>query len=140
MIDFNGKERRDYVRLHTVIDVSLSLKDGSNVKVFRATTKDVSHGGMCICIQKDYKDFIDKKNLSGNSLDIDLAFIDKSGVFRGDKKEIWTKSSVEWEKEVLENGVPSLYIGLKFDNPGEELKKSIHNYIVNEFVGFYGKE
>jgi c-di-GMP-binding flagellar brake protein YcgR len=133
---FNGKERRAYVRLETSLPVRLKISGKEMSKIYTATTKNISHGGLCLEVHQDKEELIDKLSVDEPKLGIDLdALIAKPGV-AGSAKPIWVNSRVDWTRKPNSKD-PVLLMGLEFENLTEEARKKIHDYLVDEFVGRY---
>ena len=57
---FNGKERRAYVRLEASLPVRFTISGKEMGKIYTATTKNLSHGGLCLEVHQDKEELIDK--------------------------------------------------------------------------------
>ena len=133
---FNGKERRAYVRLETSLQVRFKISGQENSKVYAATTKNMSHGGLCLEVQQDKEELIEKLSAEDTKLGIDLGvLVPKPGV-AGSEKPAWVDSRVDWMRKPNRKNT-TLLMGLSFEDLTQESRKQIHSYIVDEFVKRY---
>ena len=58
--EFDGKERRAYFRLDKALKVHLRLSGNNPTKTYTATTKNISHGGLCVEVPHHQKELIEK--------------------------------------------------------------------------------
>lgn len=133
---FNGKERRAYVRLETSLSVRFKISGQEMGKIYAATTKNMSRGGLCLEIHQDKEELLEKVSADGTKLGIDLvALVPKPGVVDSEKPE-WVDSRVDWlQKPNRKN--PTLLMGLRFEDLTEKARRLIHSYIVDQFVKRY---
>ena len=133
---FNGKERRAYVRLETSLQVRFKISGPEMDKIYAATTKNMSHGGLCLEVQQDKEELIEKLSTDDTKLGIDLdALMPKPGA-AGSEKSVWVGSRVDWMRKPNRKN-PTLLMGLSFEDLTQESRKQIHSYIVDEFVKRY---
>jgi hypothetical protein len=133
---FNGKERRAYVRLETSLPVRFRISGKEMSKIYAATTKNMSHGGLCLEVHQDKVELLEKLSSVDTKLGIDLdALIPKPGA-AGSEKPVWVDSRVDWTRKPKSND-PVLLMGLEFENLTQEVRKKIHDYLVDEFVRRY---
>lgn len=133
---FNGKERRAYVRLETSLQVRFKISGPEMSKIYEATSKNMSHGGLCLEVQQDKEELIEKLSAVDTKLGIDLdALILKPGV-AGSEKPVWVDSRVDWMRKPNRKNT-TLLMGLSFEDLTQESRKQIHSYIVDEFVKRY---
>jgi c-di-GMP-binding flagellar brake protein YcgR len=135
---FNGKERRAYVRLYKALTVRLRFSGDQPDKIYTATTKDISHGGLCIEVPKNQKELIEKLSAAreNSSIKIEASILNGSVEFFA--KPAWDNCRLDWaNKPANKNQV--LLTGLAFNNLSEDTRKQIHDYIVEEFVKNYDK-
>jgi c-di-GMP-binding flagellar brake protein YcgR len=133
---FNGKERRAYVRLETSLPVRFRISGKEMSEIYAATTKNMSHGGLCLEVHQDKVELLEKLSSVDTKLGIDLdALIPKPGA-AGSEKPVWVDSRVDWTRKPKSND-PVLLMGLEFENLTQEVRKKIHDYLVDEFVRRY---
>ena len=133
---FNGKERRAYVRFETSLPVRFKISGKEMSKIYAATTKNMSQGGLCLEVHQDKEELIKKLSAVDTELGIDLdALIPKRGV-AGSEKPAWIDSRVDWMRKPNHKN-PKLLMGLKFEDLTQEARRKIHSYIVDEFVRRY---
>jgi c-di-GMP-binding flagellar brake protein YcgR len=139
---FNGKERRAYVRLETALKVRLRFSENKTEnksdKTYTATTKNISHGGLCLEIPHNHKKLIKKlySTLKKPGIHLNAAILNKELELCA--KPSWINCKLDYESETSSKN-PAILIGLAFKKLPEEARKQIHNYIVDEFVKRYGK-
>jgi c-di-GMP-binding flagellar brake protein YcgR len=130
---FNGKERRAYVRFETSLPVRFKISGKGMSKIYTATTKNMSHGGLCMEVHQDKEELLEKLSVDEPKLGIDLdALMAKPGV-ADSAKPIWVDGRVDWMRKPNRKN-PTLLMGLRFENLTQEARRQIHGYIVDEFV------
>ena len=135
---FNGKERRAYVRFEASLPVRFKISGKEMSKIYAATTKNMSHGGLCLEVHQDKEELIEKLSTVDPTLGIDLdALIPKPGV-AGSEKPVWVDSRVDWMRKPNRKN-PTLLMGLRFEDLTQAARRKIHIYIVDEFVRRYEK-
>jgi c-di-GMP-binding flagellar brake protein YcgR len=133
---FNGKERRAYVRLETSLQVRFKISGQEMSKIYAATTKNMSHGGLCLEVDQNKEELIEKLSAEDTKLGIDLGvLVPKPGV-AGSEKPAWVDSRVDWMRKPNRKNT-TLLMGLSFEDLTQESRKQIHSYIVDEFVKRY---
>ena len=130
---FNGKERRAYVRFETSLPVRFKISGKEMNKIYAATTRNMSHGGLCLEVHQDKEELIEKLSSVDTKLGIDLdTMLPKPGV-AGSEKRVWVDSRVDWMQKPNRKN-PTLLMGLRFEDLTQEARRQIHSYIVDEFV------
>jgi c-di-GMP-binding flagellar brake protein YcgR len=134
---FNGKERRAYVRLNVALTVRLRFPEDQPAKTYAATTKNISHGGLCIEVPKNQKELIEKLStaMENSSINLETSMLNNTIEFSA--KPAWTNCRLDWVKKPT-NKNPVLLTGLAFNNLTEDARKQIHGYIVDKIVQNYG--
>jgi len=135
---FNGKERRAYVRLDTTLKVMLRFSENKSEKTYTVTTKNISHGGMCLEIPHNHKELTEKLHTTRKNPGIHLnaAILNKG--LELSAKPAWIKCRFDYVTKATPKN-PATLMGLAFYKLPEVARKQIHNYIVNEFIKRYGK-
>ncbi len=136
---FNGKERRAYVRLNKVLKVRLRFSEDQPAKTYAATTKNISHSGLCIEVPKSRKELIEKLSTARENLSINLETLILNNTIKFFAKSAWINCRLDWAKKPTHKNL-FLLTGLAFNNPNEDARKQIHDYIVEEFVKDYGRK
>lgn len=130
---FNGKERRAYVRLETSLPARLKISGKDMNKIYTATTKNMSHGGLCLEVDQDKEELLEEWSVDEPKLGIDLdALIAKPGM-AGSVKPIWVDGRVDWTRKPNSKD-PVLLMGLAFENLTQEARKKIHGYILRGII------
>jgi c-di-GMP-binding flagellar brake protein YcgR len=136
---FNGKERRAYVRLNKTLRVRLRFSEDKPAKTYAATTKNISHGGLCIEVPNSRKELIEKLSTAKENLSINLETLILNNTKKFFAKSAWIKCRLDWAKKPTHKN-PALLMGLAFNGLAEIDRKQIHEYIVEEFVKDYGRK
>ena len=135
---FSGIERRAYVRLEISVPIRFKISGEEMGKIYAATVKNMSHGGLCMEVHQDIDELQEKLSAPDIKLGIDLeTLITKPGP-AGTDKPIWVDSRVDWMRKPNRNN-PTLLMGLRFEDLTPEAHGQIHNYIVDEFIRRYEK-
>ena len=135
---FDGKERRAYVRLNLALTVRLRFSEDQPAKTYAATTKNISHGGLCIEVPKNEKELIEKLSTARENLSINIETSILNNPMEFFAKSAWINCRLDWAKKPTHKN-PVLLTGLAFNNMTEHARKQIHDYIVEEFVKHYGR-
>jgi hypothetical protein len=105
-------------------------------KIYAATTKNMSHGGLCLEVHQDIEELVKKLSTPDIKLGIDLeTLIAKPGVAVPDQP-VWVDGRVDWMRKPNQKN-PTLLMGLKFEDLTPEAHSQIHSYIVDEFIRRY---
>jgi hypothetical protein len=70
--DFNGKERRAYIRFQKSLPVRFKIDGSQAGKIYLATTRNISRGGLCVEIAQETADLLEKISAPGHKIVIDL--------------------------------------------------------------------
>jgi c-di-GMP-binding flagellar brake protein YcgR len=132
----NGRERRAYIRLETALQVRFKVSGKEMSKIFTATTKNISHGGLCLEVQQDKEDLIDKLSADHPTLRIDLDSLIPDQDAAVSTKRVWVNSRVDWTRKSNSKN-PALLLGLEFEDLTRAARKKIHDYLVEEFLKHY---
>jgi c-di-GMP-binding flagellar brake protein YcgR len=133
---FNGKERRAYVRLETSLPVRFRISGKEMSKIYSATTKNMSHGGLCLEVHQDKEELLEKLSVDESKLGIDLDTLIPKPSVAGSAKPLWVNGRVDWLRKPKRKN-PTLLMGIRFENLTQEARRQIHGHIVDEFVGRY---
>ena len=132
----NGRERRAYIRLETALPVKLKFSDKNGDKIYTATTRNISHGGLCLEVYKDIEDLIEKLSTGSLILGIDLnSFVTVQDAAVSSEPN-WVNSRVDWTRKPSSKN-PALLMGLEFEELAQTARKALHHYLVGEFVKHY---
>lgn len=136
---FNGKERRAYVRLNKVLKVRLRFSEDQPAKTYAATTKNISHSGLCIEVPKSRKELIEKLSTARENLNINIETLALNDTLEFFPKSVWIDCRLNWAKKPT-NKNPTLLTGLVFNNLTEDARKQIHDYLVEAYVKEYERK
>jgi c-di-GMP-binding flagellar brake protein YcgR len=136
---FNGKERRAYVRLDTTLKVMLRFSENKSDKTYTVTTKNISHGGLCLEVPHNHKELIEKLHTTRKKPGIHLnaAILNKD--LELSAKPAWINCRFDYVRKATPKK-PAFLMGLAFNKLPEVARKQIHNYIANEFIKRYGRD
>ena len=136
---FNGKERRTDVRLNKVLKVRLRFSGDQSAKTYAATTKNISHGGLCIEVPRSRKELIEKLSTAKENLNINIETLALNNTPEFFPKSVWINCRLNWAKKPT-NKNPALLTGLVFNNLTEDARKQIHDYLVEAYVKEYERK
>ena len=135
--DFNGKERRAYIRLQKSLPVRFKIDGSQAGKIYMATTRNISRGGLCVEIAQATADLLEKISDPGHKIGIDVDTLIPNPTTAVSAKSVWINSRVDWTRETKKK--QNLLVGLEFEDVAEETRRRIHDYIVEELVKRYKK-
>jgi c-di-GMP-binding flagellar brake protein YcgR len=135
---FDGKERRAYFRLDGALKVHLRLSGSNPAKTYTATTKNISHGGLCVEVSHHQKELIEKLCADREDSELNLEATIRTNALDIVAEPAWIKCKLDWAKQSATKD-PALTMGLTFKNLAENTRKQIREYIIEEFVKCYGK-
>jgi c-di-GMP-binding flagellar brake protein YcgR len=133
---FNGRERRTYIRLETALPVRFKFCGKEMSKIYKAITKNISHGGLCLEVHQNKEELIEKLSADGPKLGIDLETLVPDQDPEGSAKPVWVNSRVDWTRKPNSKN-PVLLMGLEFEDLTQAARKKIHDYLVDEFLKHY---
>ena len=134
--DFNGKERRAYVRLEKSLPVRFKIFTKQMSKTYTATTKNISQGGLCLEIREDTHELLENLSVTDHKIGIDLDALIPQPNTAASATPVWINSRVDWARKPSKKN-PAMLMGLEFEGVTEEARKRIYDYIVDEFVKRY---
>jgi len=135
--DFNGKERRVYIRLQKSLPVRFKINGSQTGKTYLATTRNISRGGLCVELAQETEDLLEKISAPGHKIFIDIDTLIPDQTTAVSAKSVWINSRVDWTRETKKK--QNLLVGLEFEDVAEETRRRIHDYIVEELVKRYKK-
>jgi c-di-GMP-binding flagellar brake protein YcgR len=133
---FDGRERRTYVRLKKSLPVRFKITGTHTNKIYSATTKNISHGGLCLEVHQNKEELTEKLSAKEHKLGIDIDALIPKQDRSVSAKPVWVDSRVDWAQKPDKKN-PVLTVGLEFEDLSEENRKKIHDYLVDEFVKRY---
>lgn len=136
--EFDGKERRAYFRLDKALKVHLRVSGNNPTKTYTATTKNISHGGLCVEVPHHQKELIEKLCAAREDSELNLEATIRTDTLEIAAEPAWIKCKLDWAKQSATKD-PALMMGLTFKNLAESTRKQIREYIIEEFVKCYGK-
>ena len=134
--DFNARERRNYVRIDTEVPVRFKISWINSGKVYSATTKNISHGGICLQILHDQDELIETLASPPEWPAIEVAPLLPYNSPKQTSATAWITSQLNWiERPTADE--PFLRIGLDFVDMAGEVRKQIYDFIVGQFIKNY---
>ena len=135
---FNGKERRAYFRLNKEYPIRFRLCDKEQDKVYNAVTKNISRGGICLEVHEEKEELLEKLSQNEDKLPIDVETPRMTADEEVISKPVWINGSVEWAQTPGDNEA-GILMGLAFTDMSDDIRKNLHNFILDKFVKQYGE-
>ncbi|MDJ0987298.1 MAG: PilZ domain-containing protein [Desulfobacterales bacterium] len=136
---FNGSERRAYVRLEKALEVQLRITGNPTSQTYLATTKNISQGGLCIEIKNGEKALLDALFAAGHKIGIDINSLIPHQNNTVAEMPLWVNGRVDWARESDQTS-QALQIGLEFEDLTDEARKHIRDYLVDQFLRQYPQQ
>ena len=130
------KDRRSYVRLETELPVRFKICSGQSDKIYSATTRNISHSGICLNVHQDQAELFDKLSAMEDWPTVEVApqFVNDPPVPASEP--VWIISRLGWvQKPTVKH--PALLMGLDFIDMPDNLRRHFHDCIVGEFLRYY---
>jgi hypothetical protein len=122
---FNGRERRSYVRIDTEVPVRFKISWMNSGKIYSATTKNISHGGICLEVLQDQDELVETLASPPEWPTIEVAPLLPDVPAEYATKAPWITSRLNWAQKPTAK-YPSLLIGLDFVKMVAEARKQIY--------------
>ena len=110
---FSGVERRAYVRLETSVPIRFKISGKEMGKIYAATAKNMSHGGLCLEVHQNKEELIEKLSADDAKLGIDLDALKPTPGAAGSEKPVWVVGRVDWMRKPNRKNT-TLLMGLSF--------------------------
>jgi c-di-GMP-binding flagellar brake protein YcgR len=133
---FNGSERRAYVRLEKSLPVRFKITGNPMSETFLATTKNISQAGLCLEIQQDKEALLEKLSAADHKIGIDINTLIPQQKGVAAESSLWISGRVDWTRETGQ-AHQTLWVGLEFEDINEEARKRIREYLVDQFLRKY---
>jgi hypothetical protein len=134
--DFKATERRNYVRIDTEVPVRFKISWINPGKVYSATTKNISHGGICLQVLHEQDELVETLASPPEWPTIEVAPLLPYNYPKQISATAWITSRLNWiERPTADD--PSLRIGLDFVDMAGEVRKQIFDLIVGQFIKNY---
>jgi len=133
----NGKEKRAAPRLEKVLPIRFRLPDEGGDKVYTATTKNISRGGLCLKVLQEKQEPIEKLIQKKHKLAIDIEPPIPNQDAQISTKTVWINGRVEWAKKP-DDKESAVLLGLKFGQMADHIRKKLYEFVLNEYVSRYG--
>ena len=139
---FSGLERRQFVRIEQDIQAKLRLVSADDPSQINhdwneCTIKNISCGGVCVCIHDSGKEVRRTIFSKANVFEFDISLpSDKKVVAKGNVLYVKALGKIVWNnyrKNIVE-------LGVKFSEISDESTEAISQYIVQKYVDGYGKK
>ena len=117
-MDYSGIERRQDPRYDVKFPVRFRIAEAGGSKVFEASGKDISAGGLCMEIALSSKESVEKVYSSKGKLDMEIQ-VEGMGV------PIKTEGSIVWIRKDKDNDI----LGIFFKNISEQHRGALASYV-----------
>jgi len=134
--DFNGKERRVYIRLQKSLPVRFKINGSQTGKTYLATTRNISRGGLCVELAQETEDLLEKISAPGHKIFIDIDTLIPDQTTAVSAKSVWISSRVDWARKPIKKE-RTLLMGIRFEEMAEETRRQIYDFIVKEMLERY---
>ena len=134
--DFNGSERRAYIRLEKSLPVRFKISGNPTGPTYTATTKNISQGGLCLEIDHETEALFEALSAADQKLGIDINTLIPQKANTATELSLWVSGRVDWARK-SDQARPTLQIGLEFEDLTEEARKRIRDYLVDQFLQQY---
>ena len=133
---FNGSERRAYVRLQKSLPVRFKISGNPTSKTYTAATKNISQCGLCMEIQLDKEALLEALSTADRKIGIDINTLIPQPNNAVSEMSLWVSGRVDWARE-MDPAHQTLQVGLEFEDLTEEARKRIRDYLVDQFLQQY---
>ena len=133
---FNGSERRAYVRLEKSLPVRFKILKNPSSKTYMATTKNISQCGLCLEIQFEKEALLEALSTADHKIGIDINTLIPQPNNAVSEMSLWVSGRVDWARE-MDRAHRTLQVGLEFEDLTEEARQRIRDYLVNQFLQQY---
>ncbi len=135
----DGRERRNYVRIETEVPVRFKILWLNSGKIYSGTTKNISHGGICLEVLQDQDELVESLSSAPEWPTMEIAPLLPDLPADCDPEAPWITSRLDWVKKPSAKD-PSLQIGMDFVEMADEVRKQIYDFIVGQFISNYHLE
>ncbi len=135
----DGGERRNYVRIDTEVPVRFKISWLNSGKIYSGTTKNISHGGICLEVLQDQDELVESLSSAPEWPTMEIAPLLPDLPADYDPEAPWITSRLDWVKKPSAKD-PSLQIGMDFVEMADEVRKQIYDFIVGQFINKYNME
>jgi len=135
----DGRERRNYVRIDTEVPVRFKISWLNSGKIYSGTTKNISHGGICLEVLQDQDELVESLSLAPEWPTMEIAPLLPDLPADYDTEAPWITSRLDWVKKPSAKD-PALLIGMDFVEMADEVRKQIYDFVVGQFISNYNLE
>lgn len=133
---FNGSERRAYVRLEKSIPVRFKISGNPASETYTATTKNISQCGLCLEVQQEKEALLEALSTADHKIGIDINTLIPQQNNAVSEMSLWVSGRVDWTRE-SDRAHQTLQVGLEFEDLTEETRQRIRDYLVDQFLQQY---
>jgi c-di-GMP-binding flagellar brake protein YcgR len=131
------RDRRVYFRLEKTLPVRLRICDSKPDRIYSATSRNISHGGMCLEVGENQTELLNTLQHHPHEVKIELQtpifdYSESSSVGQN-----WISGQIDWHQKP-DRGNPVVLIGLSFVRLSDRTRKKLHDLMVQEYVARYG--
>jgi c-di-GMP-binding flagellar brake protein YcgR len=135
----NGRERRNYVRIETAVPVRFKISWISSGKIYSATTRNISHGGICLEVLQDLDELVETFSSPPQWPTMEVAPLLPDLPAEYVTEAHWITSRLDWVKKPSTQD-PVLLFGLDFVEMADSVRKQIYDFAVGQFIRNYNLE
>ncbi len=136
---FSGRERRSYVRIDTEVPVRFRICGIDSGKIYPGTTKNISHGGLCVEVLQDQDELIETLSSFEQWPTIDVAPLLPDPHGEQATQADWITSRLDWAKKPNAKD-SALLMGMGFVDMDEKVRRQVYEFIVGQFLKHYSPE
>ena len=133
---FNGSERRAYVRLRKALPVRIRISANPAEETYSAITKNISQGGLCLEVEQNREALLETLSVADQKIGIDINSMIPPQENAVSDLVLWVCGRIDWTRKSDAAG-QVLQIGLEFEDLTEEARQRIREYLVNQFMHQY---
>ena len=136
---FVDRELRRYVRIEAEVPVRFKIPGIDCDKIYCATSKNISHGGICLVVFQDKDELVETLSSLPQWPTIEVAPLLPDLPTAYAAEATWITSRLEWAKRPNAED-PALLIGMNFVAMADGVRKQLYDFILGEFLRNYEVE
>ena len=136
---FVDSDRRNYVRIETEMPVRFKIPGIESDKIYSATTKNISHGGICLEVIQDKDELVETLSSLPQWPTIEVAPLLPDLPEAYSAEAAWITSRLDWAQRHSAKD-PDLLIGMNFVEMADGVRKQLYDFILGEFLRNYEVE
>lgn len=128
-----GLEKRKYVRIKVELQVKFKIEGDREKKVYKAFTRDISHGGLGLKIKDEKQEILEKIGDIMPKLEVEIDLVEKKEFLNVYTKTAWISSKIDWIVRPPDGDAP-LLMGMAFENLSVSDEEKINSYIAELLI------